>query len=111
MQERIRLANGKAVLASIINYQFDVDGKRTGIATVVCSDRDVAGVDGNVYPLFLVWTAFPSDYSDDFWNCENGDYSLTWDQAVERMIERFQRNAFGRNQQLHRDLAEMGEPF
>ncbi len=105
MQERIRLMNGHAVLASVINYEFDVDGTRQGIGNVIALDRGANGIDGTL-PVFVVWTVYPSYRDENFWEAEHGDYGLLWDDAMKRMLQRFQENGFGRNQELHRQTVE-----
>lgn len=88
----IMLENGHTVLASIVNCEFDVDGKRKGAGVVVAFDRE--GYGGQ--KLYVTWTVYPTSEHSDLWIAETGNYGQTWEDAIADMIDRFNRYGFNR---------------
>lgn len=97
--DRIKLANGKTVLASMVNHEYLMDiGRpyRKGMGAVVCEDAIVQGE-----MRFVVWTVFPDGSRNNWqefpWIAEHGYYMLTWDQACAEMMRRWQQYGIWQN--------------
>jgi hypothetical protein len=88
----IKLQNGKEVLAAMINMTYVVDESRSGAGNVICEESHIQGPH-----RFVVWTVYPNwDENEAGWIAEHGDYLLSWEEAMERMVERFNRRNLGR---------------
>ena len=93
---RIKLQNGKTVLATMVNYEYEVGETRKGYGSVIAEDQKV-----NDLMRYVVWTVFP-DGSDNWaelpWIAENGAYMLTWNEAINEMHRRFVAYGIAMNQ-------------
>jgi hypothetical protein len=98
--DRIKLSNGRTVVAAMVNYEYLMDIAypfRKGMGAVICKQGN------NPDKPYVVWTVYPPDggvgehWMEFPWIAEHGEYDLTWEQAVAEMQRRWTQYGIWQN--------------